>query len=157
MSYTMNNASDDVSVDELSEFDVEYAQVKAAETAEVPDGPYDVRVNEVKLIRSRGDEPMLKWDLVILEGPHANRHIFKNTVITERSLSFIKADVKCLGVELPRLSSLPEFLGKFQGIALAVTRRTRDEYVNVYFNKRIDTSDTKASDAATGDGDVLPF
>ncbi|MBU0616547.1 MAG: DUF669 domain-containing protein [Planctomycetes bacterium] len=122
---------------DLSAFDEEYNTVDPADNDEVPDGKYQVRVQRVKLERSQKGDPMLKWDLVVLSGPHANRHIFKNAVITQASLKFVKADLKTLGLELPRFSELPNHLQQLLDHALEVTKRTKDEYTNVYFNKRI--------------------
>ncbi len=122
---------------DLSAFDEEYDAVEPADNDEVPDGKYQVRVQRVKLDRSQKGDPMLKWDLVVLSGQHANRHIFKNAVITQASLPFVKGDLKTLGLEVPRFSELPHHLDELLDLTLEVTKRTKGEYSNVYFNKRI--------------------
>lgn len=137
---------------DLSVFDNEYDTVQPADNDEVPDGKYQARVHAVRLDRSQKGDPMLKWDLVVLSGQHASRHIFKNAVITQASLKFVKADLKTLGLELPRFSELPNHLEKLLDHALEVTKRTKDEYTNVYFNKRIQVP---AGEPSAG-GDV-PF
>ena len=129
---------------DLSAFDDEYDTVDPADTDEVPDGKYQVRVQAVKLDRSQKGDPMLKWDLVVLSGQHANRHIFKNAVITQASLPFVKGDLKTLGLELPKLSELPNHLDRLLDHALEITKRTKGEYTNVYFNKRIEVPDGEA-------------
>lgn len=122
---------------DLSAFDEEYDAVEPADNDEVPDGKYQVRVQRVKLDRSQKGDPMLKWDLVVLSGQHANRHVFKNAVITQASLPFVKGDLKTLGLEVPRFSELPRHLDELLDLTLEVTKRTKGEYTNVYFNKRI--------------------
>lgn len=137
---------------DLSAFDDEYDSVEPADNDEVPDGKYQVRVQRVKLDRSQKGDPMLKWDLVVLSGQHANRHIFKNAVITQASLPFVKGDLKTLGLEVPRFSELPSHLDELLDLTLEVTKRTKGEYANVYFNKRIQVP--AGSEIPSGD---LPF
>jgi len=94
-----------------------------------------VRIEAARLAESQKGDPMIKWDLVIISGQLAGRHIFKNSVITAASLPFVKGDLKVLGVQLPKFSELPNHLGQVLDKKLHVTKRTKDEYSNVYFNK----------------------
>jgi len=96
-----------------------------------------VRIDTVRLDRSQKGDPLIKWDLIVLAGQHAGRHIFKNSVITPASLPFVKGDLTTLGLELAKLSELGGRLGELLDVTLEVTKRTRDGFVNVYFNKRI--------------------
>jgi len=137
---------------DLSVFDNEYDTVQPADNDEVPDGKYQARVHAVRLDRSQKGDPMLKWDLVVLSGQHAGRHIFKNAVITQASLPFVKGDLKTLGLELPKFSELPQHLDRLLDQTLEVTKRTKGEYTNVYFNKRIQLPAGEPS--ASGD---VPF
>lgn len=125
---------------DLSAFDEEYDTVESADNDEVPDGKYQVRVHAVRLDHSQKGDPMLKWDLIVLSGQFAHRHIFKNAVITQASLPYVKGDLKTLGLQLPRFSELPNHLDQLLDHTLEVTKRTRGEYTNVYFNKRIDVA-----------------
>ena len=122
---------------DLSEFDDEYAALKPALGDEVPDDKYQVRVHGATLDRSQKGDPMLTYELVVLSGQHAGRHIFKNAVITEASLPLVKGDLRKLGLELPRFSELPAYLTNLEGLTLEITKRTKGEYTNVYFTKRI--------------------
>jgi hypothetical protein len=121
----------------LAAFDEEYATTEAPAFDEVPDGKYQVRIATVRMGESQKGDPMLKWDLVILSGPLAGRHIFKNSVITRASLPFVKGDLKVLGLELGKFSELPNRLPDLLDKTLQVTKRTKDEFANVYFNKVI--------------------
>ncbi len=49
---------------------------------------------------------MIKFDLVIISGSQAGRHIFKNSIITQASLPYVKGDLKTLGLELAKFSEL---------------------------------------------------
>ena len=72
----------------------------------MPDGKYQVRIDAVRLDHSQKGDPMIKWDLIVIAGPHAGRHIFKNSVITPAALPFVKGDLKTLGLELAKFSDL---------------------------------------------------
>jgi hypothetical protein len=120
---------------DLSAFDAEFTTTQAASSDEVPDGKYQVRVNKVSLSRSQKNDPMIKWDLIVIAGPHTGRHIFKNSVITQAALPFVKGDLQTLGLQLPKLSDLPQHLESLLDLNIEVTRRTKGEYTNVYFNK----------------------
>ena len=121
----------------LAAFDQDYQKAEPPAFDEVPDGKYQVRIATVRLGESQKHDPMLKWDLVILSGPLAGRHIFKNAVITQASLPYVKGDLKTLGMELPKFSDLPGRLPELLDKTLLVTKRTKDEFANVYFNKVI--------------------
>jgi hypothetical protein len=120
---------------DLSAFDDDYAEAEAPDFDEVPDGKYQVRVHTVKLARSQKNDPMIKWDTVIISGQHAGRHIFKNSMITQSSLPFVKADLLTLGLKLDKFSELPNHLDALLDLSIDVTKRTKGDYTNVYFNK----------------------
>lgn len=122
---------------DLSQYDDEYAAAQAVDHDEVPDGKYQVKVHTVKPGRTSKGNDALKWDLVVISGPHEGRHIFKTAVINEKTLGFIKGDLETLGLKLGRFSDLPNHLDSLLDLTLEVTKKTRDEFANVYFNKRL--------------------
>ena len=122
---------------DLSAYDADFEAAEAPEMQEVPDGKYQVRVNTVKLAESQKGDPMIKWDLIVISGQFADRHVFKNSVITPASLPFVKGDLKTLGLQLAKLSDLPNHLESFLDMNLEVTKRTKGDFTNVYFNKVI--------------------
>lgn len=134
-------------VTDLSAFDDDYDAAEAPSYEEVPDGKYQVRVHRVELAKSQAGDPMLKWDLVVISGGHAGRHVFKNSVITHKSLPFVKGDLQTLGVVLPRFSELPNHLDALLDQTLEITKRTRGEYSNVYFNRRLDIAGAVGEDS----------
>lgn len=135
---------------DLSSFDEEYNAAETADFEEVPDGKYQVRVETVKLAESSKGDPMIKWDLIVISGDHEGRHVFKNAVITASSMPFVKGDLKILGLELKRFSELPLYFETLLDKRLNITKRTKGEYSNVYFNSLITAS------GAT-DGNDIPF
>jgi hypothetical protein len=122
---------------DLSSFDDEFDSVEVASQEEVPDGKYQVRIDSVRLESSQKGDPMIKWGLRIISGTQAGRYIFKNSVITQSSLPYVKGDLKTLGMELAKFSGLAERLEELLDVTLEVTKRTRGDYTNVYFNRRI--------------------
>lgn len=122
---------------DLSSFDDEFATAEAPEHDEVPDGKYQARIESVRLESSQKGDPMIKFDLQVLAGQQAGRHIFKNSVITQASIPYVKGDLKTLGLELSKFSELSGRLDELLDVTLEVTKRTRGEYTNVYFNRRL--------------------
>ncbi len=153
--YEKDTIMPDSSSVDLSEFDDDFAAAESPTLEEVPDGKYQVRIDEVRLDRSQKGDPMIKWDLIVIAGAQAGRHIFKNSVITPAALPFVKGDLKTLGLELTRFSELNDRLGDLLDMTLEVTKRTRGEYSNVYFNKRINIAGNGAAKQPASD--EIPF
>ena len=144
MSDYQNYESDGDKVD-LTAFDDEFNTAEAPSQDEVPDGKYQVRIDSVRLEHSQKGDPMIKWDLIVLSGSQAGRHIFKNSVITAASLPFVKGDLKTLGLVLTKFSELAGRLEEVLDATLELTKRTKGEYANVYFNRRIQIAITTSS------------
>jgi hypothetical protein len=147
--YEPNNPAVD-----LSSFDEEFETAEAPEYDEVPDGKYQARIESVKLESSQKGDPMIKFDLEVMSGAQAGRHIFKNSVITQASIPYVKGDLKTLGLELAKFSELSGRLEELLDVTLEVTKRTRGDYTNVYFNRRIRLAAASSGEAAAGD---MPF
>ncbi len=139
---------------DLSSFDDEFATVESPEYDEVPDGKYQARIETVRLESSQKGDPMIKFDLQVLSGSQAGRHIFKNSVITQASIPYVKGDLKTLGLELAKFSELSGRLDELLDVTLEVTKRTRGDYTNVYFNRRIRLAAASNGEVPAGD---MPF
>ena len=63
-------APDNSGVD-LSDFDDDFSSAEAPSFDEVPDGKYQARIETVRLDRSQKGDPMIRWDLVVIAGQHA--------------------------------------------------------------------------------------
>jgi hypothetical protein len=111
----------------------------AAAPATVPDGHYTVVVVTVTLRRvHRTGAPMLCWALRV-ESPAfaAGRHLWRHLVLSPATLGWLKHDLRLCGLELPRLSALPDCLDRLRGVRLEVAKRTRgDNYALVVFRHR---------------------
>lgn len=135
----------------LSAFDDDFDSVEAPSYDEVPDGKYQVRIDSVRLESSQKGDPMIKWDLIVLSGPNSGRHIFKNSVITQAALPYVKGDLKTLGLELAKFSELSSRLEELLDVTVEITKRTRGEFSNVYFNRRLQLAKTATVSRASGD------
>jgi hypothetical protein len=143
---------------DLSTLDDDYgkAQAEPREQDPVPDGRYQVNVEKVELTRARtSGNALLRWQLKILSGPLAGRFLFKNSVIASAdNLKFLKTDLVLCGLELEKLSDLPNRLEELLDVKLDVTRRTKGENSNIYLNRRIVLADDRP---AAGPDDTTPF
>jgi hypothetical protein len=59
-----------------------------------------------------------------------------------------------LGLELSKFSELSGRLEELLDVTLEVTKRTRGDYTNVYFNRRIRIADASNGEVPAGD---MPF
>ncbi len=139
---------------DLSDFDDDFSSAESPSFDEVPDGKYQVTIDSVRLDRSQRGDPMIKWDLLVIAGPHQGRHIFKNSVITPAALPYVKGDLKTVGLQLAKFSDLSARLEDLLDVNLEITKRTRGDYTNVYFNKRIEIA---AGNSRSHSDDGVPF
>jgi hypothetical protein len=82
------------------------------------------------------------------------RLLWRNNVMaTRENIKWLKTDLHTCGLDLDKLSELPNNLDKLLNVKIEVTKRTRGENENVYFNRRIvledgeDEYDSAAKDA----------
>jgi hypothetical protein len=125
-----------VDSNELSDFD----EIPAAEDSDftsVPDGKYTCSVERVELTRTKTGLPMLRWSLRILGPSHQGRMLFKNSVIAEKSVGYLKRDLRRCGLELPKFSDLPDHLSELLDVVLEVNKVTKGENENLFLNKRL--------------------
>src|SRR5450432_1485227 len=97
---------------DLSKYDDDYRKAKQADTPPpfraVPDGRYQVIVENVELTKTRTTgNPMLKWRLRIAGPAMADRILWKNGVITERTIPYITKDLTICGLTMQSLNELP--------------------------------------------------
>jgi len=158
--YESDAATYDPGID-LAQFDDDFAEAPLEERnfEPLPDGRYQVVVEKVELTRAQSSgNPMLKWTLRVLGPQHKGRLLWRNSVMASReNLKWLKSDLHTCGLDLTRLSELPANLERLLDVKLEITKRTREESENVYFNRRIVTEDTgQGYDAAAQDA-LNPF
>jgi hypothetical protein len=158
--YESDAATYDPGID-LAQFDDDFAEapIEERDFEPLPDGKYQVVVEKVELTRAQSSgNPMLKWTLRVLGPQHRGRLLWRNSVMASReNLKWLKTDLHTCGLVLARLSELPANLERLLDVKLEITKRTKDENENVYFNKRIVTEDEgQGYDAAAQDA-LNPF
>jgi hypothetical protein len=133
---------------DLSRFnDAYHREVEAPVFTPIPDGRYHVEVDDVELGEtSTTGNPMLKWTLRISGGDHADRILFKRRVITDKTIRFLKTELKVCGLELTAFSDLPQHLQELKGLHLEVVKKTNGEWVDVYFENRLEGPEDAADD-----------
>lgn len=146
---------------DLTQFDEDFAEAEVEERdfEPIPDGKYQVNVERVELTRAQtSGNPMLKWTLRIIAPRFRGRLLWRNNVMaTRENIKWLKTDPHTCGLDLEKLSDLPANLEKLIGVKLEVTKRTRGENENVYFNRRIVLEDGGDDyDAAAKDA-LVPF
>ena len=148
---------------DLAQFDDDFvsADVEEKDFEAVPDGKYQVKVDRVELTRSEtSGNPMLKWALKILGPTHKGRLLWRNNVIASKdNVKWLKQDLYTCGLQMDKLSDLPGKLETLLDVGLEVTKRTKNEFENIYFNRRIVLSDEDAAAPSAGHDvdDMLPF
>jgi hypothetical protein len=149
---------------DLAQFDDDFvsADVEEKDFEPVPDGKYQVKVDRVELTRSEtSGNPMLKWALKILGPKHKGRLLWRNNVIASKdNVKWLKQDLYTCGLQMEKLSDLPGKLESLLDVGLEVTKRTKNEFENIYFNRRIVLSgeDTSSEPSADHDvNDMIPF
>ena len=146
---------------DLAQFDEEYAEteVEEREFEPVPDGKYQVNVERVELTRAQtSGNPMLKWTLRILAPRCQGRLLWRNNVMaTKENLRWLKTDLHTCGLDLAKLSELPGHLERLIDVKMEITKRTKGENENVYFNRRIEVADGGGSYDEAAQEALLPF
>jgi len=113
---------------DLSQFDAEYRrQLNNPDNqfGEIPDGRYHVLVENVELTNSRTSGlPMMKWRLRVIGPTHANRLLWKNSAITDKSMPFVTQDLSVCQLQLDRFADLEHRLTDLIDLHLEVQKYT---------------------------------
>jgi hypothetical protein len=146
---------------DLTQFDDDFQSETPAERSDmesVPDGKYQVVVEKVEIAEAHTTgNPMLKWTLRVLAPRHVNRLMWRNSVFTANTLKFVKTDLHICGLDLEKLSELPKHIHLLLDVKLEVTKKTKGDNENIYFNSRI-VNDRTPSKFRQEAGDALvPF
>jgi len=146
---------------DLTQFDEDFAEAEVEERdfEPIPDGKYQVNVEKVEITTARSSgNPMLKWMLRILAPRFRGRLLWRNNVMaTRENIKWLKNDLHVCGLDLQKLSDLPANLDRLQNVKLEITKRTRGENENVYFNRRIEVADGGGTYDEAAEEALLPF
>lgn len=125
---------------DLSYLDNEYEETEVPDQdfSPVPDGKYQVLVEraEISTAQTSGN-PMLKWTLRVLGPAYRDRLLWKNSVLLSGLLQYVKKDLQTCGIHIQKISDLPDQLEKLLDLKLEITKKTKGENENIYFNKLI--------------------
>ncbi|MBM3785727.1 MAG: hypothetical protein FJW30_15285 [Acidobacteria bacterium] len=142
---------------DLSRFNTLYRAEPSAEApvhaAGIPDGRYEVVVAEAILTRSSNGNPMVRWLLRISGATFRDRIIRKHRAITDKTIGFVRKELEVCGLQLDNFSDLAHRVHEMEGVELEITKVTKGEDSNIYFNRAI-TSRTQPSGMTEDD---LPF
>ena len=116
-------------------FDAE--QAPAPSFGEVPDGRYRVLISDLELGLASTGNPVLKYGLRIAAGEFRGRMIWKRRAITANTIRYTKSELLTCGLRLERFSHLNRRLAELQGIGLEVSKVTKGEKSDVFFNRRL--------------------
>jgi hypothetical protein len=148
---------------DLAAFDGTFQQEATEERGEfesLPDGKYQVVVEKVELTETQSTgNPVLKWTLRVLGPRFNNRLIWRNSVITNKTLRYLKTDLHLCGLDLDKLSDLPGRLKELLDVHLEVAKKTNGDYENIYFSRRITLSQGRSLSQAHEEANdsLLPF
>ena len=128
---------------DLSEFEDDFTRTASPAAREshrdqIPDGPYDARVEDVTLsrVQSTGN-PMLIWRLRILGPTHRGASISKVRIITHKTVDFLKEDLSKLGLEMGSLKEMTSRLDEMVDRPIGIIKKVRPDkgWTDVYFVK----------------------
>jgi hypothetical protein len=146
---------------DLTQFDDEYRSEQPEERGDfesVPDGKYQVTVEKVELTEAQSTgNPMLKWTLRVIAPKFINRLMWRNSVITHNTLKYVKTDLHLCGLDLEKLSDLPRQLKGLLDVKLEVTKKTKGDNENIFFNRRIETGRTSGNFRQEAGDALVPF
>lgn len=104
----------------------------------LPDGRYRVVVEKVELEVSRANNKMLVWQMRVLGPRYAGRKLWhRNMIVSIRNIRWLKQDLLSAGLELEKLSDLPNRLGELADVMLEVQLKTKGESQNSFINKKV--------------------
>jgi hypothetical protein len=155
---THNPGEDDVEEIDLTSLERDFASAPPA-TSSIPDGRYHVRIENAELMTARfSHRPILKWRLRILGPAFRDRLLWKTSLLgSTDSLRWLKHDLQLCGVALEKLADLPLQLERLLDVELAITTRTRGDWQNVHFNRRLSSALRPPSSDHNGGHENVPF
>lgn len=138
---------------DLSHLDEAYRRAEVEDRDEVPDGRYQTKIDKVEIRESkRTGNRFLSWTLKILGPNHRGRLLFRNNMLeSEDNMKWLKGDLQTCGLQLGKLSELPQRLHELLDVQLEVVAKTKGENQNVYLQKRIQI-DEDGDGTETGHG-----
>lgn len=163
-------SQNDTSADtiDLTAFDEDFRRAGQKQSTEpysdeIPDGLYETRIEDVSLRRTATTgNPMLVWRLRILGPQCTGRTISRTRVITQKTIPFLKEDLRRLDLDLARVSDLESRMGEMLDREVRILKRTLPgsqwPEISLIQARKGPASEPIADQAwKTGTDDDLPF
>jgi len=83
-----------------SSINVDLSGVEASRKA-IPEGTYEVVVNEATQKNSRDGNPMISFEFEVQEGPHKGAKLYENCSLQPQALFKLKSVLLALGIDIP--------------------------------------------------------
>lgn len=83
-----------------SSINVDLSGVEASRKA-IPEGTYEVVVNEATQKNSRDGNPMIAFEFEVQEGPHKGAKLYENCSLQPQALFKLKSVLLALGIDIP--------------------------------------------------------
>lgn len=83
-----------------SSVNVDLSGVEASRKA-IPEGTYEVVVNEATQKNSRDGNPMIAFEFEVQEGPHKGAKLYENCSLQPQALFKLKSVLLALGIDIP--------------------------------------------------------
>jgi|LSQX01.3.fsa_nt_gb hypothetical protein len=146
----------------LKQFDRVWEEApESAEFDKLPDGKYQVTVEEVRFENAKTSGRLqLAWVFAVISPVNfENRKIFHYRGLDkEESIGWMKKEIYACGLKVEKLSDLPDLLPQLLDRIIEVTLKTKksngEEFQNCFINKLLSAEDLR--DMPLGDDDV-PF
>jgi hypothetical protein len=126
-----------------------------ARTGGVPleDGTYTGVIENALIEKSRNGRLQVRWDLLVTEGDSEGRQIRKYEGLeTEENLGWFKGDLETLEVDVPEdINDLGDALEAACGLAIVFRVKSKDDFVNVYFNELVEGGGEEDNDSGDED------
>jgi|GEM_PF-5035565 len=162
------NHKEPVDPGELAQYDAAWEKAEVRENTggfvNKPDGTYIGQIGAARLDRTRADgTPMLLISMMILAGPSTGEYNHRRVIRDSDSVKFVKQDMHNLGLDVPLLSALPDYLPSLIDVCvefvLKTTERNGKTYQNCFLNRSLDPADVDAAIAGAGvaDNSEVPF
>jgi hypothetical protein len=154
---------DSDSIFDLEQYDEEFASADpdmGGEAVDLPDGKYQMVVERAELQRSSKDNPMLVWRMRVTGPRYAGaKHWHRNMLMSRKNIEWLKHDLVVAGLELEKLSDLPNRTDELTDVMLEVQLKTKGDMQNSFINKRVRGAEgaQSASAGTAGDDDDFPF
>jgi len=107
----------------------------------IPDGKKEAKIVDCRLEKSKSSSRLqVAWIMQIISGKYKDRMVYRYSGLeTEDNISFLKADLKKLGIKIPKnIARLERALDAAIGKECKITIKTRGEFTNVWIDELLD-------------------